>query len=369
MVREDPIGLKGLKIPSSGHMHGVARIDGEGFCRRESSPLVSVIITTYGDSSTLSRAVDSVLGQSYKNIELIVVDDNGDEGDYRLSTEEVMRSYKDVDCISYICHSDNLNGSAARNTGIGHATGTYLTFLDNDDLMLRERIANAVDSLEKTKRDAFFCDVLLMAQGRCAMIQSLDKDELTWKDLLINPGCMGTGSNLFLRRSAVASTGLFDVSFRRNQDIEYMLRLLYRHSSVWCRGIGLVKGESSTNNEQAYETYVQTKHHLDSTFQNLISLLNDGEEKERLIGREKELLSVAVRGRNGKAALLAIERLGELGRPVGRLAKLALLYRCSYGGRGSAVEKSIRLIRHLRIRRLLNAEERALVLKLAKFER
>ncbi|WP_277927059.1 glycosyltransferase family 2 protein [Adlercreutzia faecimuris] len=335
------------------------------FSDKSFSPLVTVVITTYGDCSTLLRAIESVLKQSYKSIEIIVVDDNGDRGMYRKATEKIMGRYEKDRRIRYICHPKNLNGSAARNTGIGHSNGKYLTFLDNDDFMLSDRIANAVKTLEEVKADAYFCDVLLMAQGRYAKVHGFCGSELVWKDLLFSASCMGTGSNLFLRRSAIDETGSFDTSFKRNQDVEYMLRFLLNHKSIWRPDLDLVKGESATSNEQSYESYAQTKAHFDVTFASLISSLDEEEEKKRLVCRETELLSVAIRSCNERAVQCALKRLADLGRPVGMAQKAMIGLKCKRRHAPLMIEKLMRLLRHYSVRRRLSASDRISVSELA----
>ena len=97
-------------------------------------PLVSVIIPTYKRSKSLNRAIDSVLSQTYPNIEIIVVDDNGKGSKYQLETEKSLEKYIKTDKIKYIIHDVNRNGSAARNTGFKHSRGEYINFLDDDDV-------------------------------------------------------------------------------------------------------------------------------------------------------------------------------------------------------------------------------------------
>lgn len=311
-------------------------------------PLVSVIITTYGDCSGLPRAIDSVLHQDYGNIELIVVDDNGDGGKFRAKTEETMSRYK-LTGLSYIRHHENKNGAAARNTGVLHSSGAYISFLDNDDFMLANRVSNAVQQLENSSAGAAFCDVLLVSKGLLSHVYSLNKRSLTWKDLLYSSECMGTGSNIFIKRSALNDTGLFDTTFRRNQDIEYMLRLLLRHESVWMHSLDLVKSESGTSNEQAYDAYVQTKRHFDDTFKDVIAMLDPDEERLRLIGREKELLFRAVRDGNLAKAELALARLKELGHPESKAAEMLAKARCRKGRALALAETLARKARHRKV--------------------
>ncbi len=117
------------------------------------SGLVSVIIPTYKRPNMLGRAIDSVLGQSYTNIEVVVVDDNSDGDKYRLETIQYMERYANDYRVKYIKHKTNQNGSAARNTGIQNSVGEYIAFLDDDDYFLKDRIKEAIHFLQNSSAD------------------------------------------------------------------------------------------------------------------------------------------------------------------------------------------------------------------------
>ena len=95
-------------------------------------PLVSVVIPTYGGAEFLKRCVDSVLSQTYPNIEIIVVDDNGLDTPNQLLTAKVMAEYNNNASVKYVCHKVNINGSAARNTGFKNSKGEYIALLDDN---------------------------------------------------------------------------------------------------------------------------------------------------------------------------------------------------------------------------------------------
>ena len=96
-------------------------------------PEVSVVITTYKRPEKLARAIKSVLDQTLKDWELIIVDDNNADSPFRAETEAFMESYLADPRIRYIKHEKNSGAPAARNTGIKAAVGTYIALLDDDD--------------------------------------------------------------------------------------------------------------------------------------------------------------------------------------------------------------------------------------------
>lgn len=98
------------------------------------SPLVSVVLTTYNRADLISETIESILSQTFRNFELIVVDDGSTD-----NTEEVVRSYND-ERVHYI-KTDNWGGPAKpRNIGIKKAKGEYIAFCDDDDLWLPNKL-------------------------------------------------------------------------------------------------------------------------------------------------------------------------------------------------------------------------------------
>ena len=188
---------------------------------------VSIIITTYGGEWKLQRAVSSLLEQTYPAIEIIVVDDNEPGTAARKNTERIMQQYVNDTRIKYIKHKKNMNGAAARNTGIRAVSGKYVAFLDDDDYYLKDRIQISVDQLESNEAmDGICTSVIKMKSGRIVEIHQLDDhSELKWNTLFINQNILGTGSNIFIRKEVVDKIGFFDETFERFQDLEYMIRV------------------------------------------------------------------------------------------------------------------------------------------------
>jgi len=106
--------------------------------------LVSVIIPVYNRENTIERAIESVLLQTYNNIEIIVVNDNSTD-----NTEKILLE-KYGDKICYIKNNDNLKVSYSRNNGIKHSHGKYIAFLDSDDEWYPWHISESIAVLKKT---------------------------------------------------------------------------------------------------------------------------------------------------------------------------------------------------------------------------
>ena len=104
-------------------------------------PVVSVIIPTYNHAMYIERTLESVFQQTYKNYEIIVIDDGSTD-----NTQEVIKSYENK--ITYIC-KENEGTAKSRNLGLKIAKGKYVAFLDSDDLWMPQKLELQVTLLDK----------------------------------------------------------------------------------------------------------------------------------------------------------------------------------------------------------------------------
>ena len=189
--------------------------------------LVSVIIPAYNQAGYLAQAIRSVLDQTFRDFEIIVVDDGSTD-----KTPEVARWIRDRR-LRYV-RQENRGLSAARNTGIRESAGEYLTFLDSDDLFLPEKLELLLGALE-TRPEAG------IAAGQAIPIDEdgnpvgriFDKPlpEDPTRLLLENPLHVGS---VLLRRSWRERVGFFDETLRSYEDWDMWLRLaLAGCPSVW----------------------------------------------------------------------------------------------------------------------------------------
>lgn len=120
--------------------------------------LVSIIMPSYKrENVVVERAVRSLMDQTYSNIEIILIDDNAREDlkVYRNQLEKMVHDLGD-NRIVYIQNTKNLGGAGARNEGIKHCVGEYVTFLDDDDEYLPEKVEKQIEYMIKNSLDVCF---------------------------------------------------------------------------------------------------------------------------------------------------------------------------------------------------------------------
>lgn len=254
------------------------------------TPLVSVIITTYHNEQYLPRAIDSVLRQTYPNIQLIVVDDNPPDSPSRRATEAVMARYPQA---LYLRHPENRNGAAARNTGIRAAQGKYIAFLDNDDFYFSHHIASCVQALrDRPDCGSVVCGVVKICGGICWDRIDPPQADLG-RELLFRETALGTGSNLFLTADIVRKLGGFDERFRRHQDVEFGLRYFALDRAAAISRVQIVKEMDGFSNVPDLRSFLSTKQLLWDTFRQQLDALSPEDRHRYYAGQWSALLYAA----------------------------------------------------------------------------
>jgi glycosyltransferase involved in cell wall biosynthesis len=194
--------------------------------------LVTVVIPTYQRSDQFKRTVDSCLSQTYSNIEIIVVDDNSPETEYRKATERVMRLYKNNEKVKYIQHDKNRNGSAARNTGLANAHGKYITFVDDDDILYPDKLTKQVALLDNSniQTGGVTCGYEHLRKGiRCKVNYSIKRGNMQ-KDIFLIEWASGSSSTSLFKTEAIRRINGYDENFTRLQDWEMLIRFFELYS-------------------------------------------------------------------------------------------------------------------------------------------
>lgn len=210
----------------------------------EKKILVSVIIPTYKRTDLLLKAIDSVLNQTYKNIEVLVVDDNEPATIFRENTENIMKKYDKDNRVRYIKHSSNKNGAAARNTGIAYSYGEYIEFLDDDDIYLPMKTEIEVEFLNKNlEHHAVYCGRI---QNGKNVVGEISGD---LSEIMLLSEFMPTTPALMFRKNALLEIGGFNENFKRHQEVEMLLRFFERYTIGCVSQILVSISEISGENE------------------------------------------------------------------------------------------------------------------------
>jgi glycosyltransferase involved in cell wall biosynthesis len=181
---------------------------------------ISVIIPTYNRSQTLPRALDSVIAQSYKAAEIIVVDDGSSDD----SAAMIENNYPQVTLI----RQHNKGVSAARNTAIKHAQSDWIALLDSDDEWLPHKLETIRQAyLKNPQQILFHSDELWIRNGRRVnpMKKHAKQGGMIFQQCL--PLCVISPSAAVIQRSVFDSVGLFDETLPACEDYDLWLRLCH----------------------------------------------------------------------------------------------------------------------------------------------
>ena len=246
---------------------------------KRNTPLVSVVIPTYKRPNYLVRAIESVLNQTYSNVEVLVVDDNNPGTEARIETEDIMKQFRENSRVKYIKHEKNKNGSAARNTGARASNGEYVAFLDDDDEYTPIRIETMLKRFSELPPDYGVCYsryIMRMPDGKEIKSKENREGDL-FRVALMKELIFGSGSNNLVKRCAYEAIGGYDESFKRNQDHEFMIRLLQKYKIAYCDDLGLIV---NVHLEKRNVSIEETLFHYTETFKPIINTLPQEVQKE-----------------------------------------------------------------------------------------
>jgi 1,2-diacylglycerol 3-alpha-glucosyltransferase len=195
----------------------------EEFPEKPESPLVSVYIPTKNRVQLLKRAVNSVMAQSYPNIEIIIVDDCSSDETHQYLTQ-LKERHQNIKAISLTIA---MGAPEARNHAIKLATGELITGLDDDDYFLPDRIKNLVGMYDK--KYSFICSGYYWNYGRIKVaINSSNAIISLDKQLHLNLA----SNQVLIDRKRLLDVGGFDKSFNSCQDWELWTRIIVRYGNA-----------------------------------------------------------------------------------------------------------------------------------------
>lgn len=193
----------------------------------QEKPLVSIIIPTYNRAQLLGRVIESVLNQTYDNIEILVVDDGSTD-----NTQKLLKSLYEGK-VRYF-YQANKGPSAARNLGFINSQGNLIGFLDSDDYYLPENIFEKVKVLEENPNiDWVYSDWYEIVNNgtpqRRPILEKMKADlgekENIFSLLVINGGGLIQTNAALIRSHCISNINGFDENFRSLEDVDFFIRL------------------------------------------------------------------------------------------------------------------------------------------------
>ncbi|MDO6687744.1 MULTISPECIES: glycosyltransferase family 2 protein [unclassified Agarivorans] len=180
---------------------------------------VSIIIPAYNSAAFIGKAIDSILGQSFSDYQIIVVDDGSKD-----NTVEVLQAYGET--ITIISQA-NGGASRARNTGIQAATGEFVAFLDSDDLWRSQKLELQVKAMrENNDWVACYSETSYKADEEQGLTKDKQNATLVAKNLeqvFLHPYLVT--SSFMVKRETLSQVGLFDERLETAEDIDLYLRV------------------------------------------------------------------------------------------------------------------------------------------------
>jgi glycosyltransferase involved in cell wall biosynthesis len=225
---------------------------------------IDVIIPVYNCEKYISRAITSVISQTYLPNKVIIVDDGSTDG-----TADLVKSLKSQIEVKYV-RKNNGGPNSARNVGISHCTSEYIAFLDSDDEWHDNKLAEQVKTLRNTAFDnlgVVYCkSVIIDEDGETLLSLPLDytlRGRIYDRLFDVNR-IVSSASGVLVKRECFSKTGLFDESLRAGEDWDMWLRLA-KHYEFDYVGKEVVKIRRHKNNTQNNKLYI---------FENMLNFYN-----------------------------------------------------------------------------------------------
>jgi glycosyltransferase involved in cell wall biosynthesis len=182
----------------------------------KNKPLVSVVIPTYNRPDLLKKAIQTVLDQTFKNLEIIVVDDGSSVG-----YQEIIDQFDDSS-VTYVKNKRRKGGAYSRSLGIKKARGTYIAFLDDDDEWMPQKLEKQLRAFDNQSVGLVVCYSLDKRFGRERISKPPETIDFNY---LLRAFTLSSTSSYLFRKKALDSVGYFDSSLPSAQEFELALRL------------------------------------------------------------------------------------------------------------------------------------------------
>ncbi len=214
--------------------------------------LISIIMPTFNRGHLVKKAISSVFSQTYKNWELIIVDDASSD-----ETSILLNGYEDPR-IKYIRNQKNRGANYCRNLGVKIAKGKYLTFLDSDNYWENNKLEIQLKRIAATQEDVgfVFCKQMVYEDGKAKLIPQEDDLENDLNHIMYWRNIVDTNTVL-MKRECFEKAGGFDEKMPRIQDWEFFFRVLnichYKALyTPFCLNHNVIQNDSISKNNKKF---------------------------------------------------------------------------------------------------------------------
>ncbi len=197
--------------------------------KKLSKDLVSVIIPTFNRLSFLQKAVDSVLKQTYRPMEVIIIDDGSEDSSYEMLKPFLTTCSENISCRYF--YQRNNGVSSARNLGLKQALGEYISFLDSDDLWDSRKIEIQMGFMtSQSEYQVCYTDEIWIRKGVRVNPKNIHQKYSGNIYTHCLPLCIISPSSILMKRDIIDRIGLFDEDLPACEDYDYWLRLSSQYS-------------------------------------------------------------------------------------------------------------------------------------------
>jgi glycosyltransferase involved in cell wall biosynthesis len=190
-------------------------------------PLVTIIIPTFNRAYILPRAIESILNQTMKDWELLIIDDGSTD-----NTEKLIVTFQEKSKnIIYIKQPFNKGVTAARNVALSRARGIYIAFLDSDDVWMPEKLQKQTAILDSKPEVGLVYTGAIFVNDRTGekrIKHTTVEGDIHAQEIIDNP--IGSPSRVILRKEVFSTVGLFDEQFSNLEDWEMWIRITRKYS-------------------------------------------------------------------------------------------------------------------------------------------
>lgn len=226
--------------------------------------LISIVIPCYNRENIILDALNSVLNQTYKNIEVIIVDDASTDNTYKL-----FEKFGD-NRVRYYRYEKNQGACYARNYGVERAQGKYIAFQDSDDIWHFDKLEKQCNDIIQSNADFVYCGMNRVDKQNTKSFYYPQNDfkgsDAVLEQLLVDN--MISTQTILMKRE-VSEKIQFDVTFRRYQDWDYAIQAAKAGINMYYRKEALVDSEIQTNSISATVKSGEAYEHLVSKYQDL----------------------------------------------------------------------------------------------------